>query len=98
MFWYAVSDESRDSVGNYREYVLFELSQEEIETEQRIAESFRQLVGTHMDLDEAGHRVRGTVQRDEASWREFYDLHPPASAPSYADHEQVGRFRGSDLP
>jgi hypothetical protein len=103
-----VSDDAFDEVGNYREYMLYELSHAEIEVETQRARDFRRLVGTHQDLDELGRLVRVVMHREgrsgsielqpESSQREFFAKHPPIDQHRYDNHSIVGRFRGRDLP
>ena len=92
LHWYAVRDFDFENEGTPDEFVLYELSDADIERETRRRERFRELVGTHTDLDEAGKRRSGAL-RDESTWGVFYAEYPPNEQPSYRDHQAIGRFR-----
>jgi hypothetical protein len=92
LWWYAVRDFAFDEEGTPDEFVLYELSEAEVEAELEKQAQFREHVGTHWELDESGHRKPGVV-RDQSSWSAFYDRYPPKDQPTYKDHHPIGRFR-----
>src|SRR5258706_13714445 len=65
--WYEGRDPLSDDEGNAWEYVLYVLSASELTHELDRHEAFRQLVGTHWDLDDDGQRRGGEGRGDKAS-------------------------------
>jgi hypothetical protein len=91
LYWYNVRDFDFEDENTPWEYVLYDITEDEVAAEQERNEAFRAHVGTHEDLDETGRKIGG-VLRDQSGWSVFYDAYPPNERPTYKDRPQVGRF------
>jgi len=91
--WYHIRPFNSEDEGTPDEFILYELSGAEVEVEERRHKRFRELVGTHWDLDHEGRRTGRGVLKDQASWPTFYAEYPPGEQSSHEQNRQVGRFR-----
>lgn len=69
--WFQMVAENEEPNGWYRRFLIVALSEEQIATEERWHELFREHVGHHTDYDAEGHRNSGTT-RPREEWDHFY--------------------------
>lgn len=92
-YWFEMFSESDDEnlEGYYRRFFVIELSEDQLQKEEKWHQLFREKVGGHTDYG-ANQRTNRSRIKPQELWKEFYDLYKLRTPRDLSENQVIGWF------